>query len=126
MSAARQGLLRRAPARLPPAGAEAKRARATQKKTAFPGGEAPKAMPAPPPRLSPPRSAPARGRGAAPGTRRSGARGVAPAHPYLGREPLELGDAVLGLGVRREQVVHALAAQRVDDEEVGGGRRGFG
>src|SRR5690606_26448578 len=36
------------------------------------------------------------------------------------------GDAVFRVGVGREQIVHALARQRVDDEERGGGRVALG
>jgi len=36
----------------------------------------------------------------------------------LRRKLLQRGDAVFGRRVRREQIVHALARQRVDDEHV--------
>src|SRR6516225_9660205 len=41
----------------------------------------------------------------------------------LRRQSLQRGDAILGGGMGREQVVHPLAGQRIDDEEVRGRRR---
>src|SRR5262249_5618004 len=44
----------------------------------------------------------------------------------LRRQSLQRGDAVLGRRMGREQVVHAVAGQRIDDEEMGGCRRALG
>ena len=44
----------------------------------------------------------------------------------FGREPLQLGDPVLGRRMGREQIVHAVTRQRIDDEHVRGRRIAFG
>ena len=57
---------------------------------------------------------------------RSGVAQPAPACRHSCGELLQLGDAVLDVGVGGEQAVEAAPGQRIDDENVGGGRRHLG